>query len=57
MQSLSSKASASNVYATGEITTHDMIYDNALYNKADKATSYTGSGIMALIETLYTFTF
>ena len=40
LSTLNLKASASNVYAKEELNNNDVIYANALSNKADKTSSY-----------------
>ena len=43
LASLASKASATNVYSKEEINNNDIIFGNALNNKADKSTTYTNT--------------
>ena len=45
LSTLNLKASASNVYTKEEINNNDMIYANALSNKADKTSSYSKTEI------------
>ena len=55
-ESLNLRAVASNVFTKQETISNDIVYANALNDKADKSTSYTRTKIVALSETEYTFT-